>query len=117
MIVIDRTGGGEAPPIAAALRARPRPRVLLQLSRYVQRHKLEARRPVGAVGQHDRWYSDADIAAVPRVRRTAARRGRGSLAVKPARTRPSSTPPNADYEIVAPPAALAGVPDAASTTR
>jgi ABC-type Na+ efflux pump permease subunit len=111
VMVIDRTGGGEARSIEQRF-ALDRDRELLQkLSRYVQRQKLERADPAAPWAQHDRWYSDADVAQF---------RASGGLRAALAsidRVKPKGTPefdaPPADYEIVAAPAELANLPDAA----
>ncbi len=91
-------------------------RALLQkLSRYVQRHKLEAADPAAPWAQHDRWYSDADIDAF------RASGGLDAALAKIARVKSDETPdfkpPEPAYELVAAPPALASVPDAAMDER
>ncbi|MEO7635145.1 MAG: hypothetical protein ABIS38_05805, partial [Sphingomicrobium sp.] len=59
IIVIDRTGGGEARAIERQLTLDQNRIVLTKLSRFVQRHKLERADPAAPWAQHDRWYGDA----------------------------------------------------------
>ena len=63
VMVIDRTGGGEAKAIADRIALDHNRDVLTQLSRYVQRHHMEAADPTALWAQHDRWSIDADCAA------------------------------------------------------
>jgi len=110
VMVIDRTGGAEASAIAARLTLDHNREVLTKLSRYVERHHLESVDPQALWAQHDRWYSDADVA------RFAAAGGAEAIAEKLSRAAPDGTPafsvPPPDYEIVPVPAGLAKVPDA-----
>jgi len=62
VMVIDRTGGGEARAVQQRFEIDRGRDVLTELSRYVQRHHLEAADPSALWAQHDRWYSDADVA-------------------------------------------------------
>jgi hypothetical protein len=76
VMIIDRTGGGEAEAIAARLTLDHNREVLTKLSRYVERHHLESADPQALWAQHDRWYSDAD------VQRFAAAGGAAAVAGK-----------------------------------
>ena len=110
VVIIDRTGGAEARSIAQRF-ATDRDRALLQqLSRYVQRHKLEKADPSAPWASHDRWYSDADIAQF------RASGGLPGALAKIDRAKPSDAPefkPDpAEYEVVGAPGDLAGMPDA-----
>ena len=110
VMVIDRTGGGEAAAIAGRLKLEQDRDALTDLSRYVQRHHLEKADPGALWSQHDRWYSDADVAAFdasggvaaakPKLARVEPKGSSGFEASKP------------DYELVPVPAALAATPDA-----
>ena len=109
VIVIDRTGGGEARSIEQRFATDRDRKTLQQLSRYVQRHKLEKADPSAPWAQHDRWYSDADI------EQFRAAGGLPAALARIDRVKPSDLPefeaPPADYEMVAAPAALAGLAD------
>ena len=110
VMVIDRTGGGEAQAITQRLDTDRNRTVLNELSRYVQRHHLESADPRALWSQHDRWYSDADVA------RFVAAGGPDAAKAKIARVKQKSTPDfeasKPDYEIVPVPASLAKVSDA-----
>src|SRR6476661_6105926 len=54
VMVIDRSGGGEAKAIADRITLDHNRDVLTQLSRYVQRHHMEAADPTALWAQHDR---------------------------------------------------------------
>ncbi|WP_028969345.1 ABC transporter permease [Sphingomonas sp. URHD0057] len=109
VIVIDRTGGGEARSIAQRLAADQDRELLQKLSRYVQRHKLERADPAAPWASHDRWYSDADVgqfldsggldAALAKIARVKSSEA------------PDFKPPTADYAVIETPA-LATLPDA-----
>jgi ABC-2 type transport system permease protein len=110
VMIIDRSGGREARAIAERVALDRDRQVLADLSRYVQRHHLEAADPAALWSQHDRWYGDADVArfvasgglraALPEIRSVAAK------------DTPEFDPPKADFEVVLVPAALANIPDA-----
>jgi ABC-type Na+ efflux pump permease subunit len=110
VMIIDRTGGGEADAIAARLTLDHNRDVLTKLSRYVERHHLERADPQALWAQHDRWYSDAD------VQRFADAGGAEAVAGKLKQAAPKGTPefeaPPADYEIVPVPAEIAKASDA-----
>jgi len=110
VMIIDRTGGSEASAIAQRFETDRNRDALIELSRYVQRHHLESADPGAAWSQHDRWYSDADVA------RFVADGGVPSATAKIARVREKDTPefkPSPpDYEVVPEPASLKSVPDA-----
>jgi ABC-2 type transport system permease protein len=109
VMVIDRTGGGEARAIAQRIDVERERAVLTELSRYVQRHHLERAEPGATWAQHDRWYSDADVA------RFVAAGGVTSAQAKidrvKAKDTPEFEPSKPDYEMVPVPAALAATPD------
>jgi len=110
VMVIDRTGGGEARAVQQRFEIDRGRDVLTELSRYVQRHHLEAADPSALWAQHDRWYSDADVA------RFAASGGLKPAQAKIALVKQKQTPDfeasKPDYEFVPVPASLASVPDA-----
>lgn len=109
VMLIDRTGGGEASAIRERLETDQNRKLLTDLSRYVERHHLENANPGALWSRHDRWYSDRDIAqflasgGLPAAERQIAR-------VKPKGTA-DFTPAKPDYEVVPVPAALQGLPE------
>jgi ABC-2 type transport system permease protein len=111
VMVIDRTGGAETAAIGQKVTLEQDREALTRLSRFVQRHHLDNADPSALWAQHDRWYSDADVAAFD------AAGGVNAAKAKIARAQPKDTPefeaPKADYELVPVPAALAGRPDSA----
>jgi ABC-2 type transport system permease protein len=109
VMVIDRTGGGEARAIEQSFRLNEGRDQLSDLSRYVQRHRLERADPAAPWSRHDRWYSDADVAAFN------AAGGVQSAKAKIARVKAKGTPEfkaaHPDYEIVPTPTSLQATPD------
>ena len=109
VMVIDRSGGDEARAIEQRFNLDEQRDALADLSRYVQRHHLERVDPTALWSQHDRWYSDADVA------RFVASGGVDSAKAKIARVKPEDMPAfeaaKRDYEFVPVPAQLANVPD------
>jgi ABC-type Na+ efflux pump permease subunit len=110
VMVIDRSGGGEARAIEQRFKLAEQRGALADLSRYVQRHGLERADPAALWSQHDRWYSDADVT------RFTAEGGVDAAKAKIARVKPEDTPEfeasKPDYEFVPVPGSLASVPDA-----
>ena len=110
VMVIDRTGGGEARAIEQRLTLDDARADLGALSRYVQRYHLEKADPRAAWAQHDRWYSDADVAQF------VSAGGVSSAKATIDRVKPKETPEfkeqKPDYEIVPVPASLDAAPDA-----
>ncbi|HET9145114.1 MAG TPA: ABC transporter permease [Sphingomicrobium sp.] len=110
VMIIDRTGGAEAQALQQRFDADQNRELLGDLSRYVQRHHLEGADPKALWAQHDRWYSDADIAQFE------AAGGLESAQSKIDRVKAKDTPAfeasPPDYEMVPVPASLAKVPDA-----
>ena len=110
VMVIDRTGGAEAQAIEQRFTLEEARDRLSALSRYVQRHHLERADPGAAWAQHDRWYSDSDVAAF------VSSGGVEAAKVKIARVKDKDTPEfkadKPDYEFVPVPAPLASVADA-----
>jgi ABC-type Na+ efflux pump permease subunit len=110
VMIIDRTGGSEAQALGQRFKLDEARDKLSALSRYVQRHHLERADPAALWAQHDRWYSDADVA------RFVAEGGPAAAKAKIARVKaedtPEFTPPEPDFELVPVPASLAKVPDA-----
>ncbi|SFP82453.1 ABC transporter permease [Sphingomonas rubra] len=110
VMLIDRTGGQTAQAIARRLKLDDDRRVLVALSRYVDRHHLEAADPGATWARHDRWYTDEEVA------RFAATGGvSGALAairrIKPAEV-PDFVAPEPDYALVPVPPAIAAAPAA-----
>ncbi len=109
VMVIDRTGGGEARAIEQLFTLDNARDELSSLSRYVQRHHLERADPRAAWAQHDRWYSDADVAGF------IASGGVDAAKAKIARVKPKDTPEfkasKPYYDFVAVPDSIAKVPD------
>jgi len=109
VMVIDRTGGAEARAITDRLNLDRDRTVLTALSRYVRRHHLEKAGPSALWAQHDRWFSDPDVAAF----RSAG--GVPAAQAKLRRVAPEGTPdfdpPKPEYEIVPVSGELANVPE------
>lgn len=107
IMLIDRSGGATAQAIAARIDLDEQRRVLTQFSRYVESNKFEAVDPAAPWARHDRWYSDADVAAF-----VAAGGLDGALAR--IRTKRGEVPgfdtPDPLYAIVPVPAAVAATP-------
>ena len=109
VMVIDRTGGAEAAAIGQRLKLDQDREALTELSRYVQRHHLEKADPSALWSQHDRWYSDADVATFNAAGGVDAANARIAK-VQPKNASPFEAP-KPDYEMVPVPASLANVPD------
>jgi len=62
VMLIDHSGGGTARAIEAQFERERQRGILTDLSRYVQRYHLDDAAPTALWSQHDRWYSDADVA-------------------------------------------------------
>jgi ABC-2 type transport system permease protein len=109
VMIIDRTGGGEAQALEQRFTIDQNRNLLTELSRYVQRHHLESADPAASWAQHDRWYSDEDVA------RFVASGGADAAKAKIARVKPKDTPvfepSKPDYEMAPVPASIASVPD------
>ncbi|HSR00150.1 MAG TPA: ABC transporter permease [Sphingomicrobium sp.] len=110
VMVIDRSGGSEARAIAQRFALDHNRDVLTELSRYVQRRHLEGADRKALWSQHDRWYSDLDVARFIAAGGVASATARIDL-VKQKDT-PSYEAPLPDVEIVPVPASLAAQPDA-----
>ncbi len=104
VMLIDASGR-EAPAIKARIERDEQRRVLVSLSRYAQRHALDKADPKALWAQHDRVYSDAEVAAF------TASGGVAAATAVMKRLAPVGTPdfamPEAWYEIVPTPAAIA----------
>ena len=115
VMVIDRTGGATARAIHDRFDLEHQRDVLADLARYVQRHRLDRAAPGAPWTQHDRVYTDADVA------RFVAEGGladaqRRLKPVTPAGT-PAFTAPKPDFAFVPPPASLAATADGALDAR
>jgi ABC-type Na+ efflux pump permease subunit len=110
VMVIDRTGGGEARAIRQRFELDASRDVLTDLSRYVQRHHLENADPSAPWARHDRWYSDADVAQF--IADGGVDAATAKIARVKAKDTPKFKPSKPDYEIVPVPPSVAGVPDA-----
>jgi ABC-2 type transport system permease protein len=62
VMLIDRTGGATARAIEAQFERERQRAILSDLSRYVQRYHLDDAAQGAVYTQHDRWFSDADVA-------------------------------------------------------
>ncbi|TMM48172.1 ABC transporter permease [Qipengyuania marisflavi] len=105
IIVIDRAGGSALTAIEDRFALDEDRYALRSLSRYVRRHSLENADPAAPWTQHDRWYTDADIAAF----RSAG--GIDAAMAKIDRVKAQDTPaydkPTPSYAFAEAPAALA----------
>lgn len=108
VMIIDQAGGAAARAIEQRLRLDQDREVLNDLSRYVQRHKLQDVDTAAPWSRADRWYTDAEVA------RFAARSGIDQVVATLKARAPEGTPefePTVpDYELVTVPAELAQVP-------
>lgn len=115
VLVLDRSGDSAKAAIEARFAVEQDRGDLEELSRYVRRHGLERAGPRMPWAQHDRWYTDADIAAF-----RGAGGVEGAIAaiarVKPEETPAFDTPPT-DYTFVDPPAVLASAPESEIAAR
>ena len=114
VMVLDQSGTGADRQIAARLQADEERRVMGELARYVQRHKIAA--PADAAwARNDRWYSDAEVA------RFAADGGAKAATARIAPAIPKGTPafdaPKPRFETVPPPADLGALRGAALDKR
>ena len=98
VMIIDRTGGGEASALMQRFQLDDGREQLAALSRYVQRHHLERADPRASWARHDRWYSDADVAQFN------AEGGFSAAKAKIARVKAKDTPElkaaHPNYEVV-----------------
>ncbi len=109
VMVIDRTGGGEAHALEQRLKLDEGRDQLADLSRYVQRHHLERADPSAPWTQHDRWYNDVDVAAFN------AAGGVDAAKAKIGRVKAKETPEfkaaHSKYEVVTVPLSIQSAPD------
>ncbi|WP_161978302.1 ABC transporter permease [Sphingomonas oligophenolica] len=110
VMLIDRTGGSTAQAIEARFDLERQRSILTDLSRYVQRYHLDAAAPQALWSQHDRWYSDADVARFVADGGVAA--AQAKLTVAAPEDTPAFKPDKPDYAFVAPPPAVAQSSDA-----
>lgn len=109
VMVIDRGGGAEARAIERRFKVDDARDQLSDLSRYVQRHRLERADPRAPWAQHDRWYSDADVSQFNAAGGVDA--AKAKIARVKAKDTPEFKPAKPDYEVVPVPASLGNVPD------
>ncbi|MBX7494590.1 ABC transporter permease [Qipengyuania sp. 6B39] len=86
VVVIDRAGGEVVEALDSRFALESDRHELRDISRYVRRHKLEAADPDAPWAQHDRWYSDTDVATY------RAEGGMDGALAKIERVRPEGTP-------------------------
>ena len=102
--VVDQSGGEVSAAIERHFGLEEDRARLRSLSRYVQRYALERADPQAPWSQHDRWYTDSDVAAF-----RAAGGIDGAMEtidrVKPEET-PAYEPAEPKYEFVSPPPTL-----------
>jgi len=105
VVLIDRSGGEVSAAIEERFGLEEDRRLLRSLSRYVQRHNLEAAAPRAPWAQHDRWHTDADVAAF----RTAGGMDAAVAAIDRVRPEemPAYDPPEPAYAFLDLPATLA----------
>ena len=105
VMIVDRSGGAAGEAIARQLTLDHNRDVLNALSHYVRRHHLEVAGAGEPWAEHDRLYSDADVA------RFVAAGGAPAAMTRLARVAPSGTPefdpPKSDYELVPAPLSVA----------
>ncbi|MDT9599184.1 ABC transporter permease [Sphingosinicella rhizophila] len=108
IMIIDQSGGNAAEALQDRLALDHSRDVLISLSRYVQRHKLQGADPKAPWSQHDRWYTDAE------VRQFTAGGGLARALAKLQAHAPEDTPefdpPGSGYELVPVPKPLAAAP-------
>ena len=110
VMVIDRTAdGGEARAIRQRFEVDANRDALTELSRYVERHHLEAADPSASWARHDRWYSDADVAQF--VASGGVHAAKAKIARVKAKDTPAFKASEPDYEVVPVPPSLASVPN------
>ncbi|MDQ3077806.1 MAG: ABC transporter permease [Pseudomonadota bacterium] len=61
VMLVDQGDGASARAVGERLNLEEQRRILNELSRYVQKHKLQSD-PAALWAQHDRWYGDAEVA-------------------------------------------------------
>ncbi len=105
VVVIDRAGGGAADAVEQRFGMEDDRRTLRALSRYVRRHSLESADPQAPWTQHDRWYTDADVAAYRQAGGVDA--AVGKIDRVRAEETPEFDPPAAEYSFARANAALA----------
>lgn len=86
IVVLDRSGGQVAKALETRFALENDRHQLRDISRYVRRYDLQSADPDAVWAQHDRWYSDADIAAY------RAAGGMDGVLEKINRVRDSATP-------------------------
>jgi ABC-type Na+ efflux pump permease subunit len=114
VMIIDQDGGDAGQQIASRLRLDEQRRVMNDLARYVQRHKMPA--PADAPwSRNDRWFSDAEVA------RFSADGGAKAALARLQPAIPEETPkfeePDPRFELVKPSADLARLQGPALDSR
>jgi ABC-type Na+ efflux pump permease subunit len=108
VLIIDQSGGDAGRAVREQLELDHHREVLNDLSRHVQRHKLQGADPGALWSQHDRWYTDEE------VRRFAAQGGAAPAVARLQAHAPEGTPefdpPPAVFEQVPVPPSLAQAP-------
>lgn len=110
LVVIDRTGGGEAAAIRQRFALDAGRTTLAALSRYVQRRHLERADPAAPWASHDRWYADAEVQAFLAAGGVDA--ARAKLRTVSPEDADGFTAPKPDLVVVPASAGLASTPDA-----
>ncbi len=107
VIVVDRSSADVAAKLENRFTLEDDRNTLRQLSRYVQRHDLQEADPQAAWSQHDRWYTEADVANF-----RAENGVEGAIAAIDAVRKedtPEFEPDNPSFEFLPVPSALEGV--------
>ncbi|MXP27995.1 ABC transporter permease [Porphyrobacter algicida] len=108
VMIVDQTGGGVARTIEDSFTINEDRALLVRLSRYVQRHDFDKADPQAVWAQHDRWYTNADVASF------RAAGGLKAALAKIDTVRPEGVPafdaPTPDYSFLPPPAGLTEAP-------
>jgi ABC-type Na+ efflux pump permease subunit len=107
VMIVDQSGTAAGQQLAARFDTDQQRRVLNDLSRYVQRHKIAAD-PADLWAQHDRWYSEADVARF---------KAQGGLAAALARLAPAIPEGAPEFEPRKPLVTLVPVPADLSRMR
>jgi ABC-2 type transport system permease protein len=109
VMLIDRSGR-EAAAIRRRIELEHQRDVLAALSRYAERHHLDAADPQALWAQHGRWYADADVAQFIAAGGAQPALARMKRVAKP--DTPAFDPPDAATMLVPTPPAIAAAPPA-----
>lgn len=111
VMLIDRAGGRGAAAIRERIEIEEQRDMLNALARYARRHRIEAADGGALWAQHDRLFTDADVARF--VAAGGRARALEQMARVPAADRPAFDPPEAVFKVVpTPPAVAAADPSA-----